>query len=186
MGLRALRNYHESRRRILAEGKEGKLYSAWSLVPSTHFPSSCPAPRQRGVLRGGGVLLCEVDAQTSPAGSSLFLPWSPSTWGRHPICEPCLLEARSPVKSLLTLLNKKGGRCAITLQPCGARDGLLGEKRGPVTSARPLALGTSSSSGPPLTSTVGRRLWTPQGVGSDPEPILTHKLLGLTHLRNSL
>lgn len=74
----------------------------------------------------------------------------------------------------------------VTLQPCGARDGLLGEKRGPVTSARPLAPGTSSPSGPPLTSVVGRRLWTPQGTGSDPEPILIHKLLGLTHLQNSL
>ena len=132
------------------------------------------------------MLLCEVDAQTSHAGSSLFLPWSPSRWGRHPICEPCLPEAGSPVKSLLTLLNKKGGRCVVTLQPCGARDGLLGEKRGPVTSARPLAPGTSSPSGPPLTSVVGRRLWTPQGTGSDPEPILIHKLLGLTHLQNSL
>lgn len=40
------------------------------------------------------MLLCEVDTQTSHAGSSLFLPWSPSSWGRYPVCEPCL--PRSP------------------------------------------------------------------------------------------
>lgn len=32
----------------------------------------------------------------------------------------------------------------------------------------------------------GQEAVTHQGMGSDPELILTHKLLGLTHLQNSL
>lgn len=161
-------------------GGESKLYSAWSLVPSTQFPSSCPAPTQRGCLEG----CCCVRWTLRPAMLVLLcsFPGAPLVGEGTQSVSPACQEARSPVKSLLILLNKKGGRCTVTLQPCRARDRLLGEKRGPVTSARTLAPGTSGPSGLPLTSMVGRRLWTHQGMASDPELILTHKLLALTHL----
>ena len=157
MGPRALRNYRESRTgEFWQRGRKVSFILSGAWCPPPGFPGLALLPG-RGRC-SGGLLLCEVDTRTSRAGSSLFLPWSPSSWGRHPVCEPCPPEAQSPVQSLLILLNEKGSRCAVTLQPHWARDGLLGEKRGPVTSVGPLAPGTSGPSGPPLKSVVGRRL----------------------------
>lgn len=129
----------------------------------------------------GGVLLCgELDTQTSHAGSSLFLPWSPSSWEGTQSVSPACQEARSPCEVLLILLNKKGGRCHGNSAARQGKGQVIRRKRGPVTSARTLAPRNLWSIRASLDIHGGKeRLWTHQGMASDPELILTHKLLAL-------
>lgn len=184
VGPRALRNYRESRTgESWQRGRKVSFILSGAWCPPPGFPSLALLPG-RGRC-SGGLLLCEVDAQTSRAGSSLFLPWSPCSWGRHPVCEPCPPEAWSPVQSLLILLNEKGGRCVLTAATRGQgrvirKKERTSDLRGAVCSRNLRSIRAS------LDVHGGKEAVTYQGMGSDPELILTHKLLGLTHLQNSL